>query len=254
MSFVAQYSPTVHMKTPYLLFWNIIGLLALSLVFGSCQRAGYVFQPSTGSQPTTKFASLTVSPALGLAVVAIKLPALDKKRYKAPFVRTRPAVHVKAAMVDAKPAGRALESLRPVARQQLKAQMPNVARQNEPNPPERYRSRGIALLLALVPFFFGIFGLHRFYLGYAGRGVAYLLGGLLTVFLVFLGALGLFFGGSGLTVFFTAGALVGAVLLGLQFSDIVQIITGGLKPKNGEYNLGFFQTKPSIKVSVPEQK
>ncbi|OGX86334.1 hypothetical protein BEN47_01945 [Hymenobacter lapidarius] len=132
--------------------------------------------------------------------------------------------------------------------------MPTTALANEPNPPERYRSRGIALLLAIVPFFYSILGLHRFYLGYAGRGIAYLLGGLLAVSVVYFEGVLLGFGSFSIAALLILGILMALILYGLQISDVVRIINGRLKPKNGEYNPGFFQTKPSIKVPGPEQR
>ncbi|OGX86700.1 TM2 domain-containing protein [Hymenobacter glacialis] len=136
----------------------------------------------------------------------------------------------------------------------MKARLPHAARHDEPNPPERYRSRGIALLLAIVPFFFSILGLHRFYLGYTGHGVAYLLGIMVAIFLLYLGAVGIAFGSNGFTAIVLLGFLMATVLYGLQISDVVQIINGSLKPKNGEYNPGFFKTKPRTEVPVPEQR
>ncbi|RAK67159.1 hypothetical protein DLM85_12615 [Hymenobacter edaphi] len=71
------------------------------------------------------------------------------------------------------------------------------------------KSQLTALLLEL---FLGFLGVHRFYLGYTGRGILYI-ALLLTSWLII--------------PFF--------VLAVLTTIDLVLIITGDLKPKNGEY-------------------
>jgi TM2 domain-containing membrane protein YozV len=71
------------------------------------------------------------------------------------------------------------------------------------------KSQLVALLLNI---FLGGLGIHRFYLGYVGMGILYI-ALLLTSFLI-VPAIALF------------------VLLVI---DLIRIITGSLKPKNGEY-------------------
>jgi TM2 domain-containing membrane protein YozV len=66
------------------------------------------------------------------------------------------------------------------------------------------KSQLVALLLCL---FLGYLGIHRFYLGYTGAGIIQLLTG----------------GGCGIWAFI----------------DLIRIITGDLKPKNGEYETTF---------------
>lgn len=79
---------------------------------------------------------------------------------------------------------------------------------NSPAPPDgeqtTNKSQLVALLLCL---FFGVLGIHRFYLGYIGIGIIQIL---------------------------TAGGCGIWVLI-----DLILIITGDLKPKNGEYGSKF---------------
>ncbi|MFD1469259.1 NINE protein [Hymenobacter caeli] len=106
----------------------------------------------------------------------------------------------------------------------------------------RQRSRGVALVLALL---FGGLGLHLFYLGYYGRGTLYLVLTLVGVLLFSLAAIALVVavaGGStsGLVGLLVAGALLTGVAGVLAIIDAVRILTGDLKPKNGEYRSRFF--------------
>jgi TM2 domain-containing membrane protein YozV len=71
------------------------------------------------------------------------------------------------------------------------------------------KSQLVALLLNI---FLGGLGIHRFYLGYVGMGILYI-ALLITSFLI-------------------VPAIALAVLL---IIDLIRIITGSLKPKNGEY-------------------
>ncbi|NML66232.1 hypothetical protein HHL22_13550 [Hymenobacter sp. RP-2-7] len=123
--------------------------------------------------------------------------------------------------------------------------------------PVRNRSRGIALLLAVVPLLFGLpLGLYHFYLGYTGRGLGSLGLGLLAFVLVtigFVGSFGLLFGGTsgGLFTLFVIGAVIFYALIIQQLVDAVRIILGDLKPQNGEYYPRFFQTRPAADAAPP---
>ncbi|MBO2032167.1 TM2 domain-containing protein [Siccationidurans ginsengisoli] len=75
------------------------------------------------------------------------------------------------------------------------------------------KSQLTALLLNI---FLGALGVHRFYLGYVGRGILYI-ALFLTSFLI----------------------LPGIALFVLEIIDLIRIITGKLKPKNGEYGKTF---------------
>lgn len=71
------------------------------------------------------------------------------------------------------------------------------------------KSQLVALLLNI---FLGALGIHRFYLGYVGMGILYI------------------------ALFLTSFLIVpGIALFVLLIIDLIRIITGSLKPKNGEY-------------------
>ncbi|WP_125916464.1 NINE protein, partial [Hymenobacter coccineus] len=106
----------------------------------------------------------------------------------------------------------------------------------------RQRSRGVALVLALL---FGGLGLHLFYLGYYGRGTLYLMLTLVGVLLFSVGTIGLFatiLGGSssGLVGLLIAGGILAGIAGVLALIDAVLIATGALQPKNGEYKSRLF--------------
>jgi len=240
------------MINPCRILRSIAGLLVLSLAVSGCHRTSYVFEPGSSEPRVAEHASrLADSAALSAAAAVAQEPQLLVTRHNPSFAKKNWFHHSRTQAVATR--------MPPFSRPAMhlnKVLAAKAARQDGPIPPERYRSRGIALLLALVPFFYGILGLHRFYLGYAGHGIAYLLGGLLAAFLVLLGAIGLIFSSTSFTAVFVVGIIIAVVLYGLQISDIIHIITGSLKPKNGEYNPRFFQTKPSAKAPDPtlEQK
>ncbi|WP_223827786.1 TM2 domain-containing protein [Hymenobacter armeniacus] len=98
------------------------------------------------------------------------------------------------------------------------------------------RSKGVAVVLALL---LGVFGAHQFYLGYVGRGFLYL--GLTAAAAMFLtlGLLAIAFGGP-YGGFITVAVLVAFAVQAWLISDIVRILTGSLAPKDGEYFDRFF--------------
>jgi TM2 domain-containing membrane protein YozV len=83
-----------------------------------------------------------------------------------------------------------------------------AATKAKPTPPDGENTTNKSQLVALLLcFFFGVLGIHRFYLGYIGIGLIQL---------------------------FTAGGCGIWALI-----DLILIITGDLKPKNGEYGSKF---------------
>ena len=82
------------------------------------------------------------------------------------------------------------------------------------------KSQLVALLLC---FFLGFLGIHRFYLGYTGLGIMYLLFGLI---------------GIPLSAILIGLPLVAALSI-LIIIDFIRIIIGALKPKGGSYSKTF---------------
>ncbi|WP_217275256.1 TM2 domain-containing protein [Hymenobacter sp. BRD128] len=121
-----------------------------------------------------------------------------------------------------------------------------LAARQEPAPkasPAHWRTKGIAVLLAL---FLGGIGAHLFYLGYYGRGTAYLVATLVALGLIVVAIVGsiatLYGGGAGFVGITIAAVIINSAVSILGLVDIIRIIIGNLKPKNGEYFPGFFQT------------
>jgi hypothetical protein len=111
-----------------------------------------------------------------------------------------------------------------------------------PLPPDQsvhYRSRGIALLLAILSVTYLPLSLHNFYLGYYGRGavaIGLLVLGMSLFLASFTGAL---FAGEALPLAYLGVAILGGWFL-WQLSDLLRIISRDLKPKNGDYKQKFF--------------
>ncbi|MCC3152833.1 TM2 domain-containing protein [Hymenobacter sp. BT770] len=115
-----------------------------------------------------------------------------------------------------------------------------TSRLQEPAPPVRNRSKGVALVMAL---FGGLSGLHRFYLGYTGQGYASIVLALLVVpFVAFVGGIA----GSA-----TAGILMLSGIGAWLLVDIIRILMGKLKPRNGNYYPRLFQIRPKPENTPP---
>ena len=222
-------------------------VLALLLLLGACQRATYSFRAPATPPGAPLFASAAPIAAAALPA-AEALPATIAGRARPRHPR-RPR-----ATAPAKAPAAALT--RPNLLQTLAAARTasRTSAHQQPLPagePVRYRSRGIALLLLVLPLLVGLpLGLHYFYLGYTGRGILTLALGIVAAVLITLGVVGAFgafffdVSSSALTLFIIGIILLGVLSL-LQLIDIVRIAIGDLKPKNGEYNPRFFQTRPA---------
>jgi TM2 domain-containing membrane protein YozV len=220
-------------------YW--LPLLAL-LLLGSCQRASYSFQATS----SVLSSSLVVASALGApepaAMAGMSVPAPRQSASQLRFQHKRAAQRLPKALT------RRVQLL-PMLVKQVTA-LPRVtshlAAKQEPTPgdsPTHWRTKGIALLLA---FFLGGIGAHLFYLGYYGRAIAYLAA--TVVGLVFLAialvmaVASIYGGGAGFIAIATISTIITAVVSVLALVDLVRIAIGDLKPKNGEYFPGFFQT------------
>lgn len=212
------------------------------LMLGACQRASYSFQAPTGAllapSAATRGAEVPASAtaasycALGLQQVASR----PRLRPSSVVARRRPKPLVR------------LRRLPLLARQAvvLPRAISQAATRPEPTPgagPMPQRTQGIALLLA---FFLGGIGAHLFYLGYYGRGVAYLVGtvlGALLLFVALVVAVLTFSSGAGLLTLLAIGGIISGLVGVLALIDAIRIAIGDLKPKNGEYFPKFFQTR-----------
>ncbi len=214
---------------------------------GSCQRAAYQFQSAIAlyqGPPTSSETSALVHlptrhhTADPLPVLPRQEPSAGSSENVLPFRLPRASTHSRlpAAKLHPRKTERAPRYL-------LNRKQP----QQEPLPTTpRWRSRGVAFLLA---FFLGGFGAHLFYLGYHRRALVYLLLSIASIVLLGIAAalfiVTLF--SSGTAGVFVAGliALVLASVVGvLALVDTILILTNDLKPKDGEYYPGFFQTRP----------
>lgn len=214
----------------------LLGLLAGSL--GACQRASYHFQPVVSTAPQALAPERSAESAVVTITAAPPAAAPAESHWRRPHALHR----------SARPRlGRVLAPrlfARPVAAAHIAA--PAAQRQEPGAQPVRYRSRGIAILLAALLLLGIPLSLHNFYLGYYGRGaiaLALVMVGTALVVLAFLESI------------FAGFALVGLAAIGLamlggwflwQLSDLVRIIANDLKPKNGAYNARLFQLKPDV--------
>jgi TM2 domain-containing membrane protein YozV len=193
-----------------------LGVLISSL--SSCSRANYAFnttapayggseqvQPSGLASEASVTASLQeptpqrveVSPARQAAA------SLAHRAVAAP-TQALPASATQSTSLAA-PQGKLDHTTRKVLRQELKRQIASA-------PKEQVASGKSQLVALLLVIFLGGLGIHRFYLGYIGRGILYI--------------------GLAVTSFLIVPAIA---LLALLIIDLIKIITGSLKPKGGEY-------------------
>jgi hypothetical protein len=116
----------------------------------------------------------------------------------------------------------------------------------------RYRSRAIAIVLAVLSLTYLPLSLHNFYLGYYGRGAAAIGLMLVGISLVGLGLIGGLFSATGLTGVGIVGLAMLAGWFIWQITDFVRITTGNLQPREGRYTSRLNQRKPDAdKTSSP---
>lgn len=195
-----------------------LGIASVSL--SSCSRSSYSFNTNApaylgseqvrvapaaaAEEAATATAAATTEAALPVAAAAPAQQAAHALAHHA----TAPAAakaDVAAAATSPVEAGQPTKFNRKAFKQELKRQLAAAPKSTN----AEGKSQLVALLLNI---FLGGLGIHRFYLGYVGMGILYI-ALLLTSFLI-VPAIALF------------------VLLVI---DLIRIITGSLKPKNGEY-------------------
>jgi TM2 domain-containing membrane protein YozV len=223
-------------------------LLLLAIGLSSCQHSAYSFQRVVKPEHPTLMATSATTSALVVAPAKQPLSAIDPITQPQYRVKRRARLLSRAAhMVSTSQVPRvvALATRAKVVAQSQQDPLP-------PSEPAHGRSRGVAFLLA---FLVGGLGLHLFYLGYHGRGMAYLLTSLAAIVLFTIGAAGLIAslfggGGSGFVALLVIGGLLASLVGTLALIDAVLIITDGLKPRDGEYYPKFFQTRPRADTST----
>jgi hypothetical protein len=211
-------------------------LLCLASCLGACHRTSYTFQRSAA----TTYQALPLAPTVKseeTAAITLSRPrriSLPSKRRRL----ARPSAHYAAtpsalARVKAPPRGKLASATTRVANR--------VRLQQEPTldaTPLHHRSRGIALLLAILSITYVPLSLHNFYLGYYGRGALAIALLVVGIYLLVIGFVGVLFGGAPAALGYV-GLFMLAGWLGWQLSDLISIITGKLRPKAGEYNTRF---------------
>jgi hypothetical protein len=174
----------MHLLATVLRYGLLLGLLAGSL--GACQRASYQLQPGASTGPQAITPELRVESAVVTIAAAPPTAAPVESHRKRPSsfhcsARTRSG-RVLAPRLFARPAAAAS-----VAAPALRQQEPGPGTQ-----PVRYRSKGLAILLAILSITYLPLSLHNFYLGYYGRGavaIALAITGTSLVVLAFLGSI-----------------------------------------------------------------
>jgi hypothetical protein len=207
--------------------WALRLLLIGSL--GACQRAAFQFQPVVAApystSPTQPLAEPLVVPRSLEEAILIRTATKPRRmRHTKPLAQA-----IRASRVTDFPALRRTATATASAANTLPPQEPQQAIR-----PERYRSRGIALMLAFLSLTYIPFSLHNFYLGYYGRGVLAIAMLLVGLFLVVIGWPSFLFGSSMLLIGYLGLAILGGWCL-WQLTDFIRIITRDLKPKNGSY-------------------
>ncbi|WP_236668689.1 TM2 domain-containing protein [Hymenobacter rubidus] len=204
------------MRNSYLTTLLSFGVAIASL--SSCSRATYSFNnaapaylgttharasapvaaPNTAEAIAVEAPSATPAAALPVQAATVALAAPVKVR-----VAHRPA-HVAAASTETVSARPAVTK---ADRKEMKQALRQIIKQKKATSPSRISAEGKSqLVAALLCFFLGGIGVHDFYLGYIGKGI-------LQIFLTLLFGLGII----------------------LVIIDLIRILTGSLKPKNGDY-------------------
>jgi TM2 domain-containing membrane protein YozV len=180
----------------------------------SCSRANYAFNTTAPAYAGSEQVQ-TSGASSGLASEASVTASLQDPTPQR--VEVAPARQVAASLAHralaaptqatslAAPQGKLDHTMRKVLRQELKQQLASA-------PKEQVASGKSQLVALLLVIFLGGLGIHRFYLGYIGRGILYI--------------------GLAVTSFLIVPAIA---LLALLIIDLIKIITGSLKPKGGEY-------------------
>ncbi|GAA3949322.1 TM2 domain-containing protein [Hymenobacter algoricola] len=187
-------------------FSTLLSAAVITLSLASCSKESYTFQQSAAyrTSPATRVAAAPAAAATAetpaaeltasVAAPAVTAPATHKaaRTYAAHVRATAPVAATKAAVSEVKATKATVKEMRKAVKAAKAA------------PAAEGKSQTVAAVLC---FFLGWLGVHRFYLGYVGMGILELL----TL------------GGFGI----------------LTLIDFIRIITGDLKPKDGDYTEKF---------------
>lgn len=181
----------------------------LTLTMASCSKESYTFRASSAYHASTT--TTTNQPAVVATEQAptVETPVLTASTEKAVATPTvaRKAARTYAAHVKAQPVAAAKAVAPTVA--DVKAAKATIKAMHKAS--KKARTSAAAdegksqLVAALLCFFLGGLGVHDFYLGYIGKGILQIVLSLLVIGFI------------------------------LVIIDLVRILTGSLKPKNGEY-------------------
>jgi len=200
------------MNKPYQLLLAL-GIAAASL--SSCSRANYVVNTAT---PTAESVQLSTpasdAAASGTAMVSVTMPdevvaparqAATALAHRAAPAQAKTTTTAVASAEAAAPKAAATKAERKALRQELKRQLAAAPKEVAADG----KSQTTALLLLI---FLGFIGVHRFYLGYTGRGFLHI------------------------ALFLTSILIIPAIVnFVLEIIDLIKIINGDLKPKGGDY-------------------
>lgn len=187
-------------------FNALLSAALLTLSLASCSKESYTFRAPSSSHHTVAASAATAAPAQAADVAQNVAPAFTASTAPAaaPAVARKSArtysAHVQAEKAATATAAAPTRAEIKEAKATIKA-LHKAAKKNQAAAPlAEGKSQGVALLLVILV---GVLGIHRFYLGYTGVGIAQLL----TL------------GGCGIW----------------SLIDLIRIITGDLKPKGGDY-------------------
>lgn len=165
----------------------IIRNITLMLLVGlnSCQRASYSFQPVTGTISVLTEAVVSVSTLASVADAAPRRASVGTAKPAAgmsacPKNHRKPATRAANRTITFRPAQTCGLNSANYLRQAYSHCRVSQKKMTQPTP-EQPRSKGVAVLLAVL---LGMFGAHLFYLGNSRRALTYLITTLICIGLI----------------------------------------------------------------------
>jgi len=212
------------MKTKITLYFA-----ALTLMLSSCAKETYYFSNNNTSYGSTKKEQpVPTTPVIStedLEALSAETPAPETFYASTEKVAVSKKELTRSKALYHKPVSAPAKEQKVSKVAQVKAaikltkQIKAIKKADKQGMPAEAASGKSQIVAALLAFFLGGFGVHRFYLGYTGKGI-------LQIALVLVGA-------ALSTIFIGIPILLGVSIWILI--DFIRILTGNLKPKNGEY-------------------